>query len=72
MEKFEHFRKDLICNDLIEAGFEREFLESLNGNQLADLYLAWDVEDPDLQWERIDAFFTIHGELDYDYEKVFA
>lgn len=63
---------DSVKTSLIEAGFEREFIEGLNVNQLADLYLAWDVEDPDEQWERVDAYFFVHDELDYDYEEIFA
>ena len=62
---FEHMRESLIG-----AGFDRDFIEGLGAGTLHELFLAWDVEDPDEQWNRVDSFFFVTG-IEYDYEKVF-
>lgn len=55
---------------LIESGFTREFINTLNDGLIAELFLAWDVEDPDEQWERFDTFLYLNN-IGYDVEYMF-
>ena len=64
------FYFERMRDSLIEAGFDRDFIEGLGVNLLHELFLAWDVEDPDEQWKRVEVFF-LENDLEYDYEKVF-
>lgn len=70
MQKKFYTYEDSISEDLINAGFDREFIKGLTLTNLYNLHIAWDVEDPDEQWKRVESFFMLSG-IDYDYEKVF-
>ena len=65
-----HFYFNNWRQSLVWAGFDREFIYGLSLTLLHELYMAWDVEDPDEQWKRVEAFF-LENDIDYDYEKVF-
>lgn len=60
-------RFDLIREDLIINGFTREFINTLNDGLIAELFLAWDVEDPDEQWDRLETFLDLNN-LDFEVE----
>ncbi len=60
-------RFDLIREDLIINGFTREFINTLNDGLIAELFLAWDVEDPDEQWDRLETFLALNN-LDFEVE----
>ena len=60
-------RFDLIREDLITNGFTREFINTLNDGLIAELFLAWDVEDPDEQWDRLETFLALNN-LDFEVE----
>lgn len=54
--------------DLVNAGFNRKFINKLNPYMLASLYDLWDVEDPDEQVFNVDTFIEEFG---LDKKKVF-
>ena len=57
-------------DSLIDAGFDRDFIEGLDIGLMHELYIAWDVEDPDEQWNNVERFF-LSNDIDYEYDKVF-
>lgn len=59
-----------IQDSLINAGFDRDFIETLDIDLVYELYIAWDVEDPDEQWNNVERFF-LSNDIDYEYDKVF-
>ena len=65
MTYFDYRREDLINN-----GFTREFINTLCDGLVAELFLAWDVEDPDEQWDRVEAFCHLNN-IQYDVEYMF-
>ena len=58
----------LMRTDLINAGFRRKFINSLNMYALTTLYDLWDVEDKDEQNMNVDMFIEEYG---FDEKDVF-
>lgn len=52
---------EVMRQDLIFAGFRRDFINVLNAYALTTLYDLWDVEDPDEQMINVEEFLKEYG-----------
>lgn len=52
---------EVMRQDLIFAGFRRDFINVLNAYALTTLYDLWDVEDPDEQMINAEEFLKEYG-----------
>lgn len=59
--------RNCYAEDLIEWGFNEDFVNGLTDGQVEGLHTAWDAKDPDVQFDNLERFLYFnHIECDIE------